>query len=526
MTARSWSPDRAAKRIEARLNEVVDVEIKEYVRDTNLNGLGQGKAYRVHGVHLYVDILNMQDLLGTTASEGETSHKRTLRFLNLHFRAIHRILGEIDAIEVDIHNQRLHAVIAKPYGDEAARIHRAVAAGQLIIEVLAQTGESGDEIIPAAKVRVGIDSGVALAVRNGRRGHSEPLFLGIPANHAAKRAGGGSAEGIYLTNNARNVVGWPTVTSEDAVSLTATQISQSGLAAALGVTASQIVRSWEKDLEANPIGKFVFTGHTPPYANLDLETLSPANSRRQDALSIYADIDGFTSYVAAHVNDDNDAEDVVRVLHVLRSEMDAVLTSDFGGRKVRFVGDCIHGGLVEGTARTTEESETVSTGILCAGALRSSFNLALEKLEANSIDVAGLGLAIGFEFGPLSLTRLGVKGAMVRCAIGRCVINSEAEQRRCAGNQTAIGETAKKKASVAARDIFDSARKRAHLDYDTAVSELAAKNDQTAKASLALTKALKSGTAGACLLQPAAAVASEYRFPPRSAVPSKPAGFA
>ena len=180
MTARSWSPDRAAKRIEARLNEVVDVEIKEYVRDTNLNGLGQGKAYRVHGVHLYVDILNMQDLLGTTASEGETSHKRTLRFLNLHFRAIHRILGEIDAIEVDIHNQRLHAVIAKPYGDEAARIHRAVAAGQLIIEVLAQTGESGDEIIPAAKVRVGIDSGVALAVRNGRRGHSEPLFLGIP----------------------------------------------------------------------------------------------------------------------------------------------------------------------------------------------------------------------------------------------------------------------------------------------------------------------------------------------------------
>ncbi|MGC1585097.1 MAG: transcriptional regulator, partial [Rhodomicrobium sp.] len=171
-------------------------------------------------------------------------------------------------------------------------------------------------------------------------------------------------------------------------------------------------------------------------------------------------------------------------------------------------------------------SETVSTGILCAGALRSSFNLALEKLEANSIDVAGLGLAIGFEFGPLSLTRLGVKGAMVRCAIGRCVINSEAEQRRCAGNQTAIGETAKKKASVAARDIFDSARKRAHLDYDTAVSELAAKNDQTAKASLALTKALKSGTAGAGLLQPAAAVASEYRFPPRSAVPSKPAGFA
>src|ERR1700677_3426042 len=136
--------------------------------------------------------------------DGEVFNRRTLRFLNLHYRAVQRILQRVDAIFVDFHNQRLHSVVSKPYDSEAARIHRAVAMGQLIIDVLAQTGEDADH--PPAKVRIGIDTGKALAVNNGRRGHREPLFLGVPANHAAKRAAGGSVTGIYLTNAARKVI--------------------------------------------------------------------------------------------------------------------------------------------------------------------------------------------------------------------------------------------------------------------------------------------------------------------------------
>ena len=45
-------------------------------------------------------------------------------------------------------------------------------------------------------MRVGIDSGIALTVNNGRNGHREPLFLGDPANHAAKIASGGNSSGI------------------------------------------------------------------------------------------------------------------------------------------------------------------------------------------------------------------------------------------------------------------------------------------------------------------------------------------
>jgi Adenylate and Guanylate cyclase catalytic domain len=522
MAKNVWKKEKAEGRIATRLSEVKTIEIKDYVRDTDLHSLPRGKAYRVDGVHLYADILNLGDMLQSTEIEGTTCHKRTLRFLNLHQRAVHRVLGAVDAIKVDFHNQRLHAVIAKPYGDEAGRIHQAIAIGQLIIDVLTETGEDSDEHIPPAGVRIGIDSGKALAVRNGRRGSTEPLFLGEPANHAAKRAGGGTDIGIYLTNGARTAIDLDEVDDEDANALNATDIAHSQEEADLPINAETVLRDWRGDLDANPIGAFSFSGHTPPFANLDLETLTPGNSRRNEAISVYADIDGFTAYVAKHIDGDETAKDVVRVLHVLRSEMDAVLTDDFGGRKIRFVGDCVHGVLAEGTAQTTDTEASASTAILCAGGLRSSFTTALDCLEGEGVDVDGLGLAIGFDAGPTAITRLGMKGAMIRCAIGRNVLASEHEQKRCAGDETALGAVAYGWCSAAGQAIFGSSRLRAGLDYDTALDELADEGDATAKAA----RVAKASLAATSLLEPASVAPSAFRFPPRDAAPTKPAGFA
>lgn len=517
MATRTWNKERASKRIKAKLDglPVKDIEIKEYVRDTDLSNLKSNVAYRLDGVHLYADILNLSDMLHVTDTEGETCHRRTLRFLNLHYRAVHRIVQRVDAILVDFHNQRLHTVIAKPYDSEADRVHRGVAMGQLVIDVLAQTGDGDD---PAAKVRVGIDTGKALAVNNGRRGHREPLFLGVPANHAAKRAGGGTATGIYLTNTARKLIGLKAVASEDTTPLTATEIQASKDAANLGVTADQIVKDWREDLDNNPIGVFGFSGHTPPYSSLNIEELTVKNSRRQDAATLYADIDGFTAYVGKNIASDDNAKHIVRSLNVLRSELDAVLHEDFSGRKVRFIGDCVHGLLVEGTAQTTEEEETISNLTLCAGGMRSSFDLALTKLKENGTDAMSLGLAIGFEFGPMNVTRLGIRGELIRCSVSRAVLAAEDEQKLCSGSETAIGAVAYKKASQAVKDAFGSTRKRAGLTYEIALKELSDKNDKTAKAAKAYDVP--------SLLRPATAASSAITFPNRQTGPSKPAGFA
>jgi class 3 adenylate cyclase len=516
MATRTWNRDRAAKRIDAKIAELPlnAIEIKEYVREANLASLLNRVAYRVDGAHLYADILNLTDMLHVTEFEGETCHRRTMRFLNLHYRAVHRILQRVDAMLVDFHNQRLHSVIARPYDSEEKRVHRAVAIAQLIIDVLAQTGEDTEH--PAAKVRVGIDTGEALAVNNGRRGHREPLFLGEPANYAAKCAAGGNTRGIYLTSKARTTIGLGPTLLEYTHALTAEQIKTSQDKAHLGVTADEIVKQWKDDLANNPIGKFEFSGHTPPFADLDIESLAVKNSRRQYAATVYADLDGFTAYVANNIITDYHAKHVVRTLHVLRSELDAVLHTEFAGRKVRFIGDSVHGLLVEGTAQTTDREVTIANTTLCAGAMRSSFNLALGKLAAAGTDASSLGLAIGFDYGPMTVTRLGMKGELIRCSVSRGVLSAEFEQQRCTGRETAIGLDAYF-GNDAVQYVFNEDRKRTDLTYDLAVEVLSRRNDKAAKAAQAM------GAAG--LLKPATPAAASYTFPDRATGPAKRDGF-
>ncbi|MGH8109954.1 MAG: adenylate/guanylate cyclase domain-containing protein [Arenimonas sp.] len=325
----TWSEKRAKKAIETRFEEVRSVTIVNYSREMSLENIPVNKAYRMSAAHLYLDIVNLADILRTTQFEGETCHKRALRFLNQHYRAVHRILEETDAVRVDFQNQRLHAIVPKPYGesDESSRVYQAVAIAQLISDVLNETGDE-DEHIPNAKIRVGIDTGRALVVNNGRRGNRESLFLGSPANHAAKCASAGEEVGIYLTNAARAVIGLPGLTNgkERTTALTNQQIADCQTEAALNVSKDDIVKSWREEQSDTPIGSIEFSRPTPPLCELDIEQLTASNSRRFDSVSIYADIDGFTSYIDANLEDN--PETLVRCLHVIRSELDRVIHTE------------------------------------------------------------------------------------------------------------------------------------------------------------------------------------------------------
>lgn len=479
--ANNWNEKRAQERVEGQYEKVRDVTVVDYAKDMSLENIPVHKAYRLSAAHLYVDILNLDEILGTTDVEGVTCHRRTLRFLNLHYRAVERILIDSDARRVDFHNQRLHGVVAKPYGDDSnrKRVCRAVAIGHLIGQVLAETGEDDDQI-PNAKLRIGIDTGTALVVNNGRRGNREPLFLGKPANVAAKCAAAGTDTGIYLSNDARMAIGLKQLKdgADRTTALTDQEIADCERDAALTITKESVIKEWKQEQADSPIGDVGFSRPTPPLKDLDIVGLSLANSKRFDGVSLYADIDGFTAYVDAHINEN--AEDIVRTLHVLRSEFDQVVSSDFGGRRIRFVGDCIHGNHLEGTSQTTDEDSTLSNAVLCAGGLRSSFGVALDCLKKQGVETGDLGLAIGLDFGYISISRLGLKGAKVRCAIGRSVLQSEAEQRLCGGAETRIGKAAYGKANGAIQELFTDDRCVSNLDYDTAVHALAAAGDKVA----------------------------------------------
>lgn len=480
--SKNWKHERAVEHINKKMSDIKTVTIKDYTRDMSLESIPTNVAYRVDGVHMYADIQNLDEMLETTQVEGTDCHKRTLRFLDQHYRAISRILNKADARRVDFHSQRLHSLFTKPYNSETdagkRRVQRAVATAQLIIDVLAKTGDS-DENIPAAKVRIGIDTGLALAVNNGRNGYREPLFLGDPANHAAKLASNNSTRGIYLSNEARLAIGLLEENSPQKKTLTIQEIKECQDAANLDVTADEIIEEWREDLKNNPIGGYQFTRQTPPLCDMNISALTPANSKRQEMVSMYADIDGFTAYVTENIDDN--AEDVVRTLHVLRAEFERVVTSDFKGRRVRFIGDCIQALTCDGTAHNTDEQKSVSEATRLAGALRSSFDLAIERLNEEGYETGNLGLAIGFDLGPISITRLGKHGDRIRCAIGRKVLESEKHQFACNGTETAIGQAAYDASTDAVKSLFGRGRKAANLDYVEATEALAEKGDETAK---------------------------------------------
>lgn len=145
-----------------------------------------------------------------------------------------------------------------------------------MIDVLNETKDD-DAKIPAAVLRVGIDTGETLAVNNGRNGNREPLFLGDAANHAAKLASNLSAKGIYLTKAARLAIGLKKeVDTPEKTALTKDEIKDCQDAADLDVTAEAIVKEWREDQKNNPLGGFVFTRHTPPFSTMDIPTLTPA----------------------------------------------------------------------------------------------------------------------------------------------------------------------------------------------------------------------------------------------------------
>jgi hypothetical protein len=102
-----------------------------------------------------------------------------------------------------------------------------------------------------------------------------------------------------------------------------------------------------------------------------------------------------------------------------------------------------------------------------------------------------------------------MKGAMIRCATGRNVLASEHEQKRCNGDETALGAVAYGWCTDAGQAIFGSSRKRSGLDYQTALDELASKGDLTAKAA----RVAKASLASVSLLEPATAAPSAFRFP-------------
>lgn len=491
----AWNEDRARKRIQEFRNSVPEGDIKvEDFRtfltearvqkgitvDTSVRAalvdIPRNRAITTDAVHVYANLIDFNDVLTEAGRETEASHKRALEFLHAHYRGCDELIDEFEMQRVDFHGSRLHAVVLAPEGaeNEGERVRIAVAFSAAFRKMVERLGDKYPNFQTA--VCIGIDSGPAVAIDSGRRGEREPLFIGSPANHAAKLADG-SAEGLNLSPRAASAIGQATQPLAKSVYLNEEverhylddEITTAGIRQSANERLEKAYVAVIESLEArikSDSGEAVFRFHykEPPLKELVYADHPPSNAIRMDLASIFADIDNFTAYIDNAIATGGIAEAVAN-LHVIRAEMGAVLRDDFGGRKVRYIGDCVHGLLAEGSKTETDAMDTMKKSVDAAAGLRSSFELCREMLPG----IEGLGLAIGIDFGTTPICRLGLRGdASVRAAASRATCVSEAEQRRCNGIETALGENAYRQSPASVREAFGSERIFQNLNADTA----------------------------------------------------------
>jgi len=336
----AWDKHRAAARIEKLLDSVpardvqvdrfddtyaqrraaerIQAESKGEYAGSPILKLPYNKAVLVDGVHVYANILNLDDYLLQDGEETDQSHIDALKFLHLHYAACDALIAEFDLQRVDYHGARLHAVVVSPNGNqgEFLRLSKAIAFSHALAKLLVDANSTIANNRFASSLRIGIDTGQSVGVNSGRGSESEPLFLGKPANNAAKLCEG-LEPGIYISERARAAIHEnqdsyfhndtkapvANVFLEDAyLRSSANELTQRARSRLFGN--SDVLKSLDS------AESFVFHYKKPPLKTIKYQDLSPSRSIRMGMVSIFADIDGFTDYVASSINETNSLFDL------------------------------------------------------------------------------------------------------------------------------------------------------------------------------------------------------------------------
>jgi hypothetical protein len=454
--------------------------------DEPIFAVGRNAAVVTHGVHVYARLMDHADYLMARDHQTPASDARAMQFLHAHYAACDELIAAFGIQRVDFHAGRLHAVVLTPVGDafEGVRIETATAFAAAYRDMVHRMAVAKPDS-PSTRVRIGIDSGPAVAINSGRREELEPLFIGSPANHAAKAAEG-DTPGVYFGPGIRarrqmakalgaRGIGFADELDylEERAALDRT-IALDGWDRRASVRLDEAYAAFEKRRAtetASPYAPavFHFHHHEPPLRSIRYADHPPSNAIRMAMACIFADIAGFTAYVDEAMRMGRVAQ-AVSNLHVMRGEMNFVARDDFGGRKVRYIGDCLQAILAEGDTRNTDERTTVRKAVLAATGIYSSFELCRQLLP----DADSLGIAVGIELGVTPLARLGLRGeASVRCVSSRSTCVSEEVQGRCVAGEIGIGADAYAAADVHVKRMFDNpSRKLRRTGHDATTALL------------------------------------------------------
>lgn len=422
----AWDSSRSSKRAQAAWDDTDGLTVTDLVRETDFDGTALKNPRRVVGAHVYVDVPGFRSLLGS----GDPDPK-VARRLHLWAREITRIVeADFDATKVHFQGPRLHAVVYRPIGDEKKIAAKAVlmaaavrASAAIFNEVLGLSGTDARWTTAA-----GVDVGTALLTKDGVRGDRELLFLGNPANQAAKII---TRSRLRLTENVADLL------PDDL----ADHVEDSGGTAVFAPSAGRLEALcaehgywWTR--EGSRARLTDDDGSTPEvtvvvsHGSIDKSRLGLAHTKKAFGVSLFADVDGFTKHVEdASANDQLD--NAVREFHVIRSEARNTAVADYDSLRVQYQGDRMQA-LVH--LPSGDEAAVAEKAVRVAAALNSVFEHTLPPVIGDS----GLALATGLAAGPVLITKVGHRGHRDVVSLGPSTAEAARIQEALDGGEIGI----------------------------------------------------------------------------------------
>lgn len=390
----SWNEKEARQRIQESFKETKGLSLTELVKEMNLHGLALRECKTVNGVHLYLDVVNIESQL-EAAKEDKAKLKKLLRDVHIYQRLVRDLLKETDgSVRVHFQGVRLHAVFHKPYDTQVgAALDRLNAAWSYVSQARELAALLSAKIDRSFELEAGLESGETIAAVNGQVTARELMFVGDAANLAAKA----------LTGSAGDRYG------DDAAKLRTNLAKPAALA---GKWANRV----DEEVKSHPVDSF--ETYQPRDVAIDYESLGQKTADLIPGVSLFADMKGFTRHVGALKTEEQKIE-ALRSLHAVRSEMHQIVARDYAGDFLQYQGDRIQTIHYEAAGKRNYAKKVIEA----AAAMARAFELFAEELPNFN-----LGVTVGAAAGRTLVTKLGVKGDKDLIALGSAVSTAAALQ--------------------------------------------------------------------------------------------------
>ncbi len=430
----SWNYQSSMDRIRTHLENMGDIKVEKLRKEADLENLLSETACRdIYGSHVYVQVSNFARL-ASNGSYVEDDYKRLIQGMHIYERAVTRIVEGLGGVLVHFQGPKLHALFYRPIDDGEQLAVRAVFL-QLVLKDFVKTifnpafSDCDDFTIAG-----GTDLGNAIGTMDGINGDRELLFVGAPANHAAKIIS--TANRLRLTPSIYDALPddlramcfqtddgpyqMLSISSDDLDAL----LKAHGLTWNRDVSAKHV----EEDKERFPL---VDIAYSSAEVRIEVDDLSILNNKRVLGASIFADVSGFTRYIDAATSDE-EKQSALKVFHAIRKETARVLTGDFNGVRIQYQGDRIQGLF----HLPQDDEEAIAQKVVeAAVGLQSSMELTLKVCLPEAKD---LRLAIGIDMGTTLVSKLGARGQRDRICLGEEVECAALLEERSGGGQIAV----------------------------------------------------------------------------------------